>query len=130
MTTSDDFEVKDLQFQTSEEGEKVRLIFTRNSGERQEVVFRRRDLASLVAGAQKLLSPSDAVPIDRESLRSGTTIQVTGYQFSPGGAELCLTLFVDLPDQGRGVTIPLCFSRKNVESMMGDMGYWLQRPNA
>ena len=41
MTTSDDFEVKDLQFQTSEDGDKIRLIFTRNSGERAKLPTRR-----------------------------------------------------------------------------------------
>ncbi len=130
MATRDDFEVKDLQFRTTEDGDRIRLIFTCNSGERREVVLRRRNLASLFAGVQDLLSPSDAVPIDRESLRSGTTIRVTGYQFSPVGAELRLTLFVDLPDQGRGVTIPLRFSRRDVEKIMGQMGDWLERSNA
>ena len=85
MAGDDDFEPDDLQFQISGDGKSVRLIFIRDNGEHQAVVLRRSHLASLVAGAQKLLSPRDAVPIDRDSLRPGMTLELTSYQFSPRG---------------------------------------------
>ncbi len=126
MAGDDDFEPDDLQFQTSVDGERVRLIFIRDTGEHQAVVLRRSHLASLVAGAQKLLSPRDAVPIDRGSLRPGTTLELTSFQFSPQGSELGLTLFVGLPDQDRGVTIPLCLSRKDAAAIMEQLRRWLE----
>ena len=126
MADDDEFEPDDLQFQTSDDGERVRLIFIRDSGEHQAVVLRRSDLASLVAGAQKLLSPRDAVPIDQGSLRPGMTLELTGFQFSPRESELGLTLFVELPDQDRGVTIPLRLSRKDAESIMEQLSRWLE----
>lgn len=126
--TDDDFKPDDLQFQISEDGKSVRLIFTRDNGEYREVVLRRSSLPSLVAGAQNLLSPQDAVPIDRDSLRPGTIIRLTGYQFSPRGKKLGLTLFLELPDQDRGVTIPLNLSRKDAESIAEQLSRWLERP--
>ena len=124
----DDFKPDELQFQISRYGEGVRLIFSRYDGQRRTVVLRRSDLPSLVAGAQNLLSPQDAVPIDQDSLRPGTIIRLTGYQFSPRGEKLGLTLFLELPDQDRGVTIPLNLSRKDAESIAEQLSRWLERP--
>ena len=127
MISDGDFEPDDVQFQTSDDGTSVRLIFIRDNGEHQAVVLRRNHLVLLVVEAQKHLSPQDAVPIDRDSLGSGTTIRLAGYQFSPRESELGLTLFVELPDQkNRGVTIPLSLSRKDSEAIMEQLSRWLE----
>ena len=128
MISDDGFEPDELQFQTSDDSESVRLIFIRDNGEHQAVILQRSVLVSLVVGAQKHLSPQDAVPIDRDSLRPGTTHRLVGYQFSPRKSELGLTLFVELPDQKRrGVTIPLSLSRKDSEDITEQLNRWLER---
>ena len=123
--TDDVFEPDDLQFQESDD-DQIRMIFAKNSGEHRTVVVRRENLASLFAGIQRLLPAGDAVPIDRDSFRAGTTIRVTSYQFSPRETEFRMTLFVDLPDQGRSVTIPLHFSRKDAKSIIEQLQNWLE----
>lgn len=121
-----DFDADGVQFFTSEDGERVRLMFTRDDGEHRAIVLSQRSLASLVVGAQAMLSPQSATPIDQNSLRAGTTIRVNGVQTAPRGDDLALTLLADLPEQDRGVIIPLTLSKKDAKSMALQLRIWLE----
>lgn len=108
----------------SEDGKRVTLRFSCDSDEQVLISIPRIHLASLVVEATKLLPPGSAVPIDRDSLRPGTTYSLQGYQFSPRPEHLGLTLFVDLPDQGRVVTIPLQLTPKDIEVVSEQIKRW------
>jgi hypothetical protein len=102
-----------------EDGRQVKLVFRSDDGDSREIVVDRQWLPQLITQLQRRIAPGQAVPINKDSLDIGQTFALQGYQVrrnADGGA--ILTLFVDLPDQGRVVTIPLDFSSKDVDQLI------------
>ena len=105
---SKEFRPDECETFLSEDRKRVKIVFRRDSGETQEAVLARTWIPQLIVQLQTRIEPGQATPIDRGSLRIGQTFSLQGYQVGhrPDGSAI-LTLFVDLPDQGRVVTIPL-----------------------
>jgi hypothetical protein len=117
------FLVDESDVQIDASGEFVKFIFSRDSGERREVVLRRQWLPALATQIQKNIAPGQAVPIDKGSLQIGANFSLQGFQVrrkSDGGATL--TLFVDMPDQGRVVTIPMQMSPADIATLQKMLG--------
>jgi hypothetical protein len=108
---------------TQRSGEYVKIIFERDDGQFRDVVAHRTWLPSLVTCLLNEIGPGQAVPIDKGSLNFGTTYSVQGFQARPASdGSARLTLFVDLPDQGRVVTIPIDLKpeeRSQIIQMLG-----------
>ena len=119
MAADDVFEPDECEVALSKDGESVRISFRRDNGTSREAVLPRKWLPGLVAQLLAQIEPGSAVPIDQGSLQIGRTFVVQGYNVRkrPDGGCL-LTLFVDLPDQGRIVTIPLELSAPEVSEIV------------
>lgn len=99
--------------------EDVTLDFRTDNGESRVVVLSRKWLPTLIARLMQETEPGQAVPIDRNSLQIGASFSVQGWQIqhrSDGARRLVLA--VDLPDQGRVVTIPLELSPSDVQNII------------
>lgn len=109
--------------ETERDGEWITLTFRADTGESQVVSLNWAQLPTLVAQLVQETGPGQAVPIDQGSLQIGTTYSLQGYQVrrNTDGRRL-LTLAIDLPDQGRTVTIPIELSPKEVADLIGMLG--------
>jgi hypothetical protein len=119
MSEDAPFLVDNAAVALNDTGEFAKLVFSRDTGESREVILRREWLPMLVVEIQSKIAPSQATPIDRGSLHMGQNFSLRGFQarrVQSGGATL--TLFVDLPDQGRGVTIPLDLTSEDVDTLI------------
>lgn len=117
------FEATETDIALSADGAHVRLIFNDDNGKSREVILLRKWLPAFVAQMQRNIEPGQIVPIDKASLQIGRSFSLQGFQarrFPDGGATI--TLFVDLPDQGRVVTIPLEMTPKDVSTLLTMLG--------
>jgi hypothetical protein len=105
----------------------IRLVWERDNGERLTVALEQSQVASVLLELQKQIAPGSGVPINLASFRPGASIAVTGLGFGPRPDHFVLTAYVDLLDQGRGVTVPLRFSKEDVESCVTAMTRWLSQ---
>lgn len=119
MATDGPFRPDECETMLSEDGESVKMVLTNDVGERQEAVFDRRWIPSLITQLQRRIVPGQATPIDKDSLRPGQTFSLQGYEIwheQDGSARL--TLFLDLPDQNRVATIPIELTPKDVAAII------------
>jgi hypothetical protein len=103
----------------STDGEDVVLDFRSDSGESRAVVLSRQWLPGLIARLMQQIGPDEAVPTDQGSLQVGARFAVQGWQVqhqSDGARRL--DVIVNLPDQGRVVTIPLELTPPDVQSLI------------
>ena len=107
----------------------VRLVWAQDSGERRTVVLSKSLLPQVFAQLQTQIAVGSGAPINMAAFRPGTTISVTGLQFGQRADHFRLTLFADLPDEGRAVTIPLRISKKEAEECVKAMTGWLRSLN-
>jgi hypothetical protein len=104
------------------DGDDIVLDFKADSGESRVVVLSRKWVPTLLARLMQETEPGQMVPIDRASLQIGASFSVQSWQVqrrSDGARRL--TLAVDLPDQGRVVTIPLELSAAEVQSLLDQL---------
>ena len=113
------FRPDELEFGTEDEGRRVTLTFRTDSGETLGVSLGRGQVAATVARLVQEIGEGAAVPIDRGSLQIGARFAVQGFQLQrkTDGSRV-LTLVVDMPDQGRVVTIPLDLSPDDVAKLI------------
>lgn len=101
------------------DGEHIKIAFRTDSGESREVVLRRKALPSLLNQLSAQIAPGQAVRIDSHSLRPGTDFVLQGWECrldAQGGARL--VLYIDLPEQGRVVTVPLSLNAADVAQLI------------
>jgi hypothetical protein len=113
------FEASETDIALSGDGTSVRLIFNDDSRKSREVILRRKWLPMFAAQIQKNIEPGQIVPIDKGSLQIGQSFSLQGFhahRLSDGGATI--VLFVDLPDQGRVVTIPMDMTPKDLSTLL------------
>src|SRR5690606_34382736 len=107
---------------TDKTDEGLTLEFRSDAGGVAAIALLRGQLAALVARLVKEIGAGQAVPIDRGSLQIGQTFAVTAHQVQRrGDGARRLVMTVDLPDQGRVVTIPLELSPDDVRSLIKDL---------
>lgn len=100
----------------------ITLVFMTDSGERQAVELRQVQIEALLARLAKESRPGSLVPIDRESLNIGQSISIQGWQVEKrGDGARRLVLHVDLPDQGRTVSIPLFLPPGEVADLIKEL---------
>jgi hypothetical protein len=113
----EDFIPDQVQTQRSNDGQLVRFVFEKDSGDRKTVTFDGYQLLSVLQLVQKEIAqhPSQrnsVTPISKESLQIGALFKLVGWgvgEQKGGGA--VLTLHVDLHDVGRVVTMPIRLSQ-------------------
>lgn len=112
---ADDFFPDECEVLEHSDGQHIRIVFRSDSGESQQVCVRRKWLPSLLNQLSEQIAPGQAVRIDQNSLRPGMDFALQGWDCRrnpQGGARL--VLYVDLPDQGRVVTIPVALDAHDV----------------
>lgn len=120
----------EMEVGTEENGQRVTLAFRSDSGETQAVSLARAQIPTFVARLLQETEAGSAVPIDRGSLHIGNTFAVQSFHVlrRSDGARL-LTLAVDMPDEGRVVTIPLELSPIEVTRLIEMLGSPLVQDN-
>ncbi|CCB65073.1 hypothetical protein [Hyphomicrobium sp. MC1] len=83
-------------------------------------------LPQFVTMLQKEIAPGSATPINRGTLMAGKDILVSGIGFGERHDSFVLTAFVDLVNEGRGVTIPLSAARSKTRSN-GSQSSWKRK---
>jgi hypothetical protein len=104
------------------EGEDIILDFRSDSGESRAVVLSREWLPGLIARLMHQIGPEEAVPVDQGSLQVGARFAVQGWQVqreSDGARRL--DVIINLPDQGRVVTIPLDLTPPDVQNLIDQL---------
>ncbi len=118
---SEPFIPDDCETSISEDGALVRVLFSRRNGDSVEVVIPRLRLPLVVSQLQKRISGSHAVPIDRGSLQIGHQYVPHGFQVRRHEGETVLTVFLELSDPERMVTLPLRFKPSTVRDLINDL---------
>lgn len=126
---SDDFRPDQVEIEEVGTTE-VRLVFSQDGGARQAVVLSKTQLLPIFVDLQAHIATGSGAPINMASLRPGMTIVVTSLGFGPRADHFRLTAIADLPDEGRTVTIPLNFSRKEVDECVKAMSRWLAKQSS
>ena len=124
LDNNDDFRPDDFHLEDVDK-KQVRLVWRQDSGGRQAEVLHKNQLSAVLLELQKQIEPNSAVPINPASLRAGTLVAISGLGFGPRQDHFLLTVFSDLPEQDRGVTIPLRFSKKDAAECVEAMTKWL-----
>ena len=123
MTLNDrEFIPDDVRIQPHSDGERVKVTFLRDTNESREVVLRRSWLPQFLNAMRNEIAPGQAVPIDPNSLSFGRSYSLQGWECkrSPeGGARM--TLYIDLPDQGRVVTMPISLGPDEVTHLIDQL---------
>jgi hypothetical protein len=101
-----------------EDGVHVRLTFIRDKGESQAIFLDRAGLSQLALALRKETLSGSIVPIDQASMTIGLNYRVVGHQvgFLPDRT-IKLTVFLDLPDQGRTLSLSLALSADDVDAI-------------
>jgi hypothetical protein len=119
MTDSTDFIPDDTDFE--ERDDSIKIFFRRNNDTSREVTLLKKWVPVFVSQLISKIEEGQVVPIDKNSLQIGQSFSVQGWNMTKrqnGGRRL--TLFVDLPDHGRVVTIPLELSSSEVAKLIKD----------
>jgi hypothetical protein len=101
------------------DGVHMRLNFIDHKDEIRAVVLRREQIPELIGVLQTEIVPGQVVPIDQESLRIGTNYRLQGFgvrKREDNSAQL--TLYIQLPEQGRTVTLNLPLTASDVTSLI------------
>ena len=118
---SEPFIPDDCETAISEDGALVRVLFSRRNGDSVEVVIPQLRLPLVVSQLQKRLSGSHAVPIDHGSVQIGRQYVPHGFQVRRHEGETVLTVFLELSDPERMVTLPLRFKPSTVRDLISDL---------
>ena len=117
-TEDEDFVVLGCDVKERPDGKRLRLNFTGEGNKNRSVVLHREGVPLLVGALHSKIGHGTVVPIDKESLRAGANIQVQGWDLAnrPDRSVL-LTIYLDMTDQNRVVTIPVELSQENVTAL-------------
>jgi hypothetical protein len=120
----------EMEIGTEEEGQRVTLTFRTDTGETLGVSLTRGQVGVTVARLVQEIGSGSVAPIARGLLQIGASFSVQGFQVQrkTDGARL-LTLAVDMPEEGRVVTIPLELSPIEVEELIKMLGTTLAQDN-
>jgi hypothetical protein len=116
---NDQFLTVGCNVQEHPDGLHFRLNFIDAAGKSRAVTLTRDTLPLLAAALHSKIGDGKIVPIDQKSLRAGANILVKGWDIVKRpdlGARL--TLYVEMLDQDRVVTIPVDLSPENVTSLI------------
>src|SRR5277367_6259725 len=121
-TDNEDFVISGCDVQEHPDGKRLRLTFVGEGDKTRSVVMNREGVPLLVGALHSKIGHGTVVPIDKDSLRAGTNIQVQGWDLTNRpDRSVRLTIYVDMIDQGRVVTIPVELSRENVTALIHQM---------
>lgn len=97
----------------------VKLTFARDDDSSREVAVPSKHLPTLINLLQKTISPDQHDPTAPLTLQVGAQYQLKGFKLNklPDGGAL-LTAYVTIPGEIKGVTFPLHFSQKDVETIL------------
>lgn len=127
MEQDNEFHPDEMDVATSQDGRSIRLLFSKDSGERQAIIIPAQGAALLLQQLQKRTGRTVGLPASKGSLQFGETFSLAGVQIGPrpeGGA--MLTLAIDLLDQGRVVTLPIELPPKDLEQLVANLSDHLQ----
>ena len=115
---ADEFIPDEIEVFPNDDRKRVKLVFRRDSGESREVVLLKSWLPQLLTQLRPHIAPSSAVQIDKGSFQPGQDFALQGWECRTtpaGGARL--VLYIDLPNQGRVVTVPMTLDRADVDQL-------------
>lgn len=112
------FLVDECETSIGSDGKTIKIKFSNDNGDSQEVLIDRQHLPQFVAQLQNKTVSGSGKPIERASLRPEETFAVSGFRVehvADGGCVIVVS--VNMIDQNRLVTIPLDFSPKDIETL-------------
>jgi len=114
-----DFIPRETQVASIEGGAKLQVIFREEEGATCEVILLQEQVPGFVAQLVSHIEQGQVVPIRAQSLRIGRDFQFVGWSIQRNAADgrRRLIALIDLPDEGRQVTLPLEFSEADVEEL-------------
>ena len=122
MSDADLFLAVGCDIGTNDEGTHIRFRFIDDVNQQRHVVMAKQNIPLLLAALQKEIVSGSVVPIDRGSLRIGADFQVQGYQCQrKEDGSAVLTVMINLPEQGRTVTLPIDFPAEDAKSLAGHL---------
>jgi hypothetical protein len=113
-----DFFAVGLNVESHSDAPYVRLTFSDDDDKTRAVIIHQSNLPSAISALHEKISSPNVVPIDRASLKQGQDYVVTGFSAKklPEGAEL--TVHLNLPDQGRFVTLAMALSPQDITGLV------------
>jgi|HubBroStandDraft_6_1064221.scaffolds.fasta_scaffold191591_1 hypothetical protein len=121
---ADPIEYRSVAFgvQIINDGADAALAFETPEGQQIGVIIGRDFLPSVLLEIQSNIGSATIVPISKRSLRPGTRIRARGHQIGPGpdGGKM-LTIFAEVGDDHRVVTIPIDLPSHEVGKLVDDL---------
>ena len=119
--TDDDFEVAGVD--VARNGELVKLIFLDRDDNTRPVVLHQHGIPQLIGALQQHIAAGKVVPMTPKSARIGAIYALEGHGIrkNPDGSAV-LTLFVNLPEEGRTVTFDLPLAAKDAQALAKQLG--------
>jgi len=107
-----------FEIQRSEDGELITLVFTSDSGKRQEATLSKSQMPAFAGRLQKEAHGESVVPIRTLTEEEVFDLKSFSTRINHRTGEIILDLHVRLPGQdNRGVTIPLHFTKEDVDAL-------------
>ena len=108
-------------------GERLRLVWDRDDGERRVIVVGRAQLPTVARELLKQVEEGNATSPKIESLFSGKEARVAALGFAPQSDHFGLTVYIELgPEQDQEVEIELRLSKADLVSCVASMTDWLE----
>jgi hypothetical protein len=128
MVDKDEFVPDHLEVQDHTDGERVRLVFGRDSdGATKSIVLKKDQLPAIASQLHRRIEAGSVVPISPSDMRIGADYRLTGYEVGIRSDSFRLNLHVELPAQGRTVTMGLDLNKKEAADLRNWLGRWLER---